>query len=198
MAINSMTKSYKDLLKAAAENDKLLSDKEARLLGAIGRLEAAREDRARLDENNLDAEKSASAKARLAAATARVTAAEATLKLYVLSAPFGGTVLSHGLVVGETALPGVPAAYLADTSAWIVETEDLAEMDIASVALGQIAYVELDAFPGEEFSARVTAIDPVGKEYLGDTTYKVTVTLDEADKRFKWFMTATVSIQVEE
>jgi multidrug efflux pump subunit AcrA (membrane-fusion protein) len=193
-----LAKSYKDLLKAVADNDKLLTDKETRLLGAIGTLEAAREDRARLDDNNLDAEKFASAEARLTAATALVTAAEATLKLYELSAPFGGTVLSHDLVVGETALPGAPAAYLADTSAWIVETEDLAEMDIASVALGQIAYVELDAFPGEEFSAKVTAIDPVGKEYLGDMTYKVTVTLDEADKRFKWFMTATVSIQVEE
>jgi hypothetical protein len=53
--------------------------------------------------------------------------------------------------------------------------------------------VKLDAFPGEEFSATVSTIDPVGKEYLGDMTYKVTVTLDNADDRFMWFMTATVN-----
>ena len=63
-------------------------------------------------------------------------------------------------------------------------------------ALGQSVTVKLDAFPGEEFSAKVTAIDPVGKEYLGDMTYKVTLTLDEADSRFMWNMTATVNIDV--
>jgi hypothetical protein len=43
--------------------------------------------------------------------------------------------------------------------------------------------------------AKVTAIDPVGKEKSGDMTYKVTVTIDKVDPRFMWNMTANVDIE---
>ena len=120
---------------------------------------------------------------------------KASMELYELRAPFAGTVLSVSLKTGESASPGVPVAFLADTATWTVETKDLAEIDIARVAVGQNVTIKLDALPGEEFPAKVTIIDPVGKEYLGDMTYKVTVTLDKPDPRFKWNMTATVNIQ---
>jgi HlyD family secretion protein len=113
-----------------------------------------------------------------------VDQAKAALDLYELRAPIGGTVLSFDLSAGEIAAPGSPIAFVADTTTWTVETKDLAELDIARVAL-----------PGEEFPGKVTAIDPVGKEHLGDMTYKVTVTLDKVDPRFLWNMTATVDIE---
>ena len=119
---------------------------------------------------------------------------KAAMDLYELRAPFNGTILSTSLKLGEAVSPGVPVAFLADAATWTVETKDLAEIDIARVALGQSVSIKLDALPGEEFAAKVTTIDPVGKEYLGDMTYKVTVTLDKADPRFKWNMTATVNI----
>jgi HlyD family secretion protein len=122
--------------------------------------------------------------------------AKAALEFYELRAPFAGTILSIDLKTGESALPGIPVAFLADTATWTVETKDLAELDVARVALGQNVSVKLDAFPGEEFPAKVTAIDPVGIEHLGDMTYKVTVTLDKVDARFMWNMTATVNIDV--
>jgi multidrug resistance efflux pump len=121
--------------------------------------------------------------------------ARAVLELYELRAPIGGTILNFDPKVGEMASPGVPVAFLADTSRWTVETKDLAEIDIARVALGQNVIVKLDALPDEQFQGSVTAIDPVGKEYLGDMTYKVTITLEQADPRFLWNMTATVDIQ---
>lgn len=119
----------------------------------------------------------------------------AALELYELRAPIGGTILNFDPAVGEVASPGVPIAFLADTSRWTVETKDLAEIDIARVALGQSVTVKLDALPGDEFQGSVSAIDPVGQEYLGDMTYKVTITLDQVDPRFLWNMTATVDIQ---
>jgi hypothetical protein len=70
----------------------------------------------------------------------------------------------------------------------------LAEIDIAKVAVNDSVSVKLDAFPEEVFLGRVVEIDPVGREYLGDMTYKVTVLLDTPDKRFKWNMTAIVTI----
>jgi len=193
----TLADAYASLLEDVAANDLPLKDKEIGLLNAIAVLEVARENQSRLDESNLDPEKLASAEAALATATAHVTAAEASLELYELRAPFNGTVLSLDLVEGEMALPGSPIAYVADTGSWMVETKDLAEIDISHIARGQIAIVKLDAFPGEEFAGTVTAIDPVGREYLGDMTYKVTVTLDDSDDRFMWFMTATVTIPID-
>jgi multidrug resistance efflux pump len=128
------------------------------------------------------------------AAQKAVDKVKAALELYELRAPFGGTILSTDLKTGAAATPGRSVAFLADTTTWTVETKDLAEIDIARVALGQSVIVKLDALPGEEFSGKVTAIDSVGKEYLGDMTYKVTVTLDKVDPRFLWNMTATVNI----
>lgn len=192
----SLAEAYAELLDEAAANDQPLDEEQVNLLTAISALEVARQNQARLDAHNLDPEKLSAAEARLAAASAHVTAAESALELYELRAPFAGTVLSFDLKVGEAALPGLPVAYLANTSTWTVETKDLAEIDISRVALGQAATIKLDAFPSEEFPATVTALDPVGQEYLGDMTYKVTLTLDQADDRFLWNMTATVNIEV--
>jgi HlyD family secretion protein len=133
----------------------------------------------------------------LTAAQEAMDKAKSALDLYELRAPIDGTLLSFDLKAGETASPGVPVAFLADTATWTVETKDLAELDIAHVSLGQSVTVKLDAFPNEEFPGKVTAIDPVGREKSGDMTYKVIITLDKADPRFKWNMTANVDINVE-
>ena len=146
-------------------------------------------------KGGVDAEQLPVLEARLNAADANVAAAEASIELYELRAPFDGVLLSLDLAVGESVAPTVPIAFLADPSAWTVDTKDLAEIDVANVMPGDKAIVELDAFPGEEFKGTVTEIDPVGREYLGDMTYKVTITLDEADPRFLWNMTATVNIE---
>jgi HlyD family secretion protein len=192
----SLTKAYADLLTSVAENDQPLDEELTSLLKAIGDLEVAREMQSRLDESNLDPEILAVAEYRLEAAKAHVTAAEATIELYELRAPINGVLLSLDLNVGEAVTPTLPVAFLADTSHWTVETKDLAEIYMADIAIGDTASVKLDAFPDEEFLGTVTEIDPVGVEYLGDMTYKVTITLDETDPRFLWNMTATVNVNI--
>jgi len=132
--------------------------------------------------------------AQFESARTRLTAARAALAGYELRAPFDGTLLSLDLALGESVLPGRPVGFLADTRHWQVETTDLAEIDIARVNLEDPVTIKLDAFPGEEFTGKVIEIDPVGREYLGDMTYQVTVLLDAADERFKWNMTAIVTI----
>jgi len=192
----SLTKAYADLLTSVAENDQPLDEELTSLLKAIGELEAAREMQSKLDESNLDPEILAVAVSRLEAAKAHVTAAEATIELYELRAPINGVLLSLDLNVGEAITPTLPVAFLADTSRWTVETKDLAEIYVADIAIGDTASVKLDAFPDVEFLGTVTEIDPVGVEYLGDMTYKVTITLDETDPRFLWNMTATVNVNI--
>lgn len=147
--------------------------------------------------SDTDASEIAIARARYETALANLDAARAALSNAELHAPFNGILLSLDIDAGDIAVPGVPVIFLADTATWTVETKDLAEIDISRVALGQNVAVKLDAFPGEEFPGVVTAIDPVGREYLGDMTYKVTITLDETDARFLWNMTAIVTIKIE-
>lgn len=132
-----------------------------------------------------------------AAATA-LDKAQAALELYELRATIAGAILSIDLKPGEAAVPGNPVVFLANTANWIVETKDLAEIDIARVIPGQNVTVKLDSFPGEEFTGKVTEINPVGKLYLGDMTYQVTVALDESDPRFLWNMTAVVTVQTDD
>ncbi|MFM8367700.1 MAG: HlyD family secretion protein, partial [Chloroflexota bacterium] len=190
----SLAEAYSDLRTALAENDRSLNEEHINLLTAISNLESSRELQERLNSDNLDPEILAAAQARLDAASAHVAAAEAAVELYELRAPFNGILLSSDLTVGETVLPMTPVAFVADTSQWIVKTKDLAEVDVANVAVGDAAQVKFDAFPDEEFTGTVTEVNPVGKLYLGDMTYQVTLELEEADSRFKWNMTAVVNI----
>lgn len=190
----SLQEAYADLRSALAGNDKTLNEELNSLLNAISKLEAAREMQERLNDANLDPEILTAAEARLEATTARVAAAEAAVASRELRAPFNGVLLSSDLTIGESAPPMMPVAYVADTTRWIVKTKDLAEVDAAHVLVGNPVTVVFDAFPGETFTGVVTAFDPVGKLYLGDMTYQVTITLDEPDPRFLWNMTAVVTV----
>lgn len=189
-----LKEAYTDLQREVAQFNHPLTQKQADLLNAINTLETARELQERMDGSNLDPEVLALAEARLAAASAHVDAAMGNLAAYEIRAPYSGAIFNLSVEAGETALPGVPLVFLADPAAWVVETKDLAEIYIGRVKPGQKAAIELDAYPGEIFSGTVTAIDPVGREYLGDMTYRVTIALDQPDARFLWNMTATVEI----
>ena len=144
-----------------------------------------------------NSEEMAVARAQFESARASREAARAALANVQLRAPFAATILSLDSSVGETVNAGVPVAFLGNVDSWQVETKDLAEIDVADVSIGDKVITKLDAFPGEEFIGTITEIDPVGREYLGDMTYRTTITLDKSDPRFFWNMTATVTIDVE-
>jgi len=193
----STAKNYKKRLDDAwAKYNKAIrwAELEANLDGAKENLEQTRDELERLQAGE-NATEMAVARAQYESAYANLTAARAALASYELRAPFDGTLLSLDLNPGESVLPGAPVAFVGDTNQWQVETTDLAEIDIARVALGDPVNIKLDAFPDEEFSGKVAKIDPVGREHLGDMTYKVTIMLDTPDERFKWNMTAIVTIE---
>ncbi|MEN4013505.1 MAG: efflux RND transporter periplasmic adaptor subunit [Chloroflexota bacterium] len=190
----SLVEARERLQEEIAVTQSTLTEKHIQILTAIANLERVRDHLTYYDENNLDREKLAVADVRLAAATARVDAVRSTLDFYELRAPFSGMIYSVDLERGQVVVPGIPVAHLADSAVWTVQTTDLAEIDILRVALDQNAQVQLDGVPGEIFNGKVIAIEPVGRTYLGETTYEVTIRLDEPDDRFLWNMTATVEI----
>jgi HlyD family secretion protein len=137
------------------------------------------------------------AEAALAIAQAALTTAQTALSHYDLVAPMAGTVGSVNLDVGQFVAPGTAVISLEDTSKWTVETDDLSEVDIVQVALGQPVKVTVDALPDKEFKGVVSAITPRSETKRGDVTYTVTIELtDAADAPLRWGMTSYVDIGV--
>ena len=193
-------KTYKKRLDDAwAEYAKAIrrAELEANLEGARARRVQAGEELEALMTEDPVGEETSVARVQFESAQTHLAAARAALASRELRAPFDGRLLSLELAPGESVLPGAPVAFIADVRHWQVETTDLAEIDIDRVSPDDPVTVKLDAFPGEEFSGKVVEIDPVGREYLGDMTYKVTVVLDAADERFMWNMTAIVTIHTQ-
>ncbi len=133
------------------------------------------------------------AEARLANAQAQLDAAEAALANVELTAPFAGTIAGVMTKVGERAAPGQTAVVLADFSSWIVETDNLTEIELPQVAVGQPVAVSFDALSDVELRGTVTAIRPLFEIRQGDVTYVVKIALDEDDPRLQWGMTAVVT-----
>ena len=84
---------------------------------------------------------------------------------------------------------------LADTTRWRVETSNLSELQIAQMKVGQKAIVTVNAFLGQtdRTSRRVS---PIAIVQQGDTTYTVTIELEETNLPLRWGMTAKVKILV--
>ncbi|MFQ5400036.1 MAG: HlyD family secretion protein [Anaerolineae bacterium] len=139
----------------------------------------------------------AQAEATVGQAEAARDAAQAALDKMTLTAPFDGVVASLPIEEGEVVAPGAPVAVLADFSAWLVETTDLTELDIVSVAVGFPVSVRVDAIPDTILQGTVSEIAHVSGLTRGDVTYAVTVRLEDyPELPIRWGMTAFVDVQL--
>ena len=84
---------------------------------------------------------------------------------------------------------------LGDLTEFRIETEDLTELGVVSLAAGDSAIITFDAIPDLELEGTLARIRPFGRDRLGDIVYTVIVVPDEQDERLKWNMTAVVDIQ---
>jgi HlyD family secretion protein len=125
--------------------------------------------------------------------------AQSNLSDLELIAPFAGVVAIKSIELGEYVNPASPNAVftLGDLSALNVETDDLSEVSVANVKVGQVVKATVDALPGQAFSGKVIRIASSGTTKRGDVTYTVWVALDQGMAQgLKWGMTAFVDIQV--
>lgn len=144
-------------------------------------------------KNGPDPDQLAAAKARIKSAESALAAAKAARDQLELRAPFDGTVAHLTLKVGEQVSPGQAVVTLADFSAWVVETDNLTEIDVVKIKPGQGANVVLDALPDKTLRGEVTSVGTVFEEKRGDITYTVKVTLADGDSLARWGMTAVVT-----
>jgi len=126
-----------------------------------------------------------------------VDAAQATLNLARVIAPFSGIVTESYPLAGDQVGAGATAFRLDDLSGLYVDVE-VSEVDINSVSVGQPVSLTFDAILGRDYHGQVVAVAQTGVVTEGVVNFKVTVELTDADSLVKPGMTAAVNITVEE
>lgn len=156
---------------------------------AESRLDDARREYERLLKGEDSAE--------VVAAKARVDAAQATLNLAHLTAPFDGTVTQASPEIGDQVTSGTTGFRIDDLSSLLVDVQ-VSEVDINSVFVGQPATLSFDAILNQEYNGKVVQVGQAGETVQGVVSFTVTVELTDADDLVKPGMTAAVNIVVEE
>ncbi len=131
------------------------------------------------------------------AAQARVDAAQATLNLARIIAPFDGIVTESDPLPGDQVTAGQTAFRLDDLSRLLVDVS-VSEVDINNVKVGQPVTLSFDAILGKTYNGKVVEVAKVGTEEQGVVSFKVTVELTDADEQVKPGMTAAVNVTVDE
>ena len=135
------------------------------------------------------------AKGQISAAESALTAAQAALADLDLVATIPGTITKNDLIVGQRVSSGETVAEIADFSKWYVETDNLTEIDVVDVAVGQNATVTPDAAPDLVLNGVVEKISDNFEEKRGDITYTARILLNEVDPRLRWGMTTVVKFE---
>ncbi|MBK9008000.1 MAG: efflux RND transporter periplasmic adaptor subunit [Anaerolineae bacterium] len=138
------------------------------------------------------------ATARLENAQAQVTAAQANLSNYVLTAPFDGVVAEVAVKAGEQVSPETRIVSVADTSAWVIETTDVTELEVVKLSVGQNVTFTADALPDVTMNGVVTEISGSSVLQGGDVIYTVRIAAHDVDPRLKWGMTVEVTFEPSE
>jgi HlyD family secretion protein len=136
-------------------------------------------------------------KTEIAAAQARVDAAQATRNLARVISPFAGTVTEAHTLPGDQVGAAQTAFRLDNLSSLLVDVK-VSEVDINSVSVGQPVTLTFDAILGKDYHGEVVELTQAGTVEEGVVNFTVTVELTDADSAVKPGMTAGVNIVVEE
>lgn len=170
----------------ASDETKAQADEDLAL--AQAKLNDAQREYDRLAGGNLD---------EIAAAQARVDAAQATLNLARVISPFPGTVTEAHPLPGDQVSAGATAFRLDNLTSLFVNVE-VSEVDINSVAIGQVATLSFDAILNKAYHGEVVEVAKAGNNVGGVVNFTVTVELTNADELVRPGMTAAVNITVDE
>jgi HlyD family secretion protein len=132
----------------------------------------------------------------LAAAEARVNAAQATLNMAQLIAPFTGTITDAHPLPGDQVTAGTIGFRVEDLSNLLVDVE-VSEVDINRISVAQPVTLTFDAILGSEYHGEVTQVSQSGNTVQGAVSFMITVRITDADAQVKPGMTAAVNITVE-
>lgn len=133
----------------------------------------------------------------VAAAQARIDAAQATIDLANIEAPFNGTITYIGAKFGDLVTPNLPVIELFDLSRFFVEVE-VSEVDINKIEKGQPVTLFFDAILNREYEGEVVEVGMTGTSVQGLVNFTVTVEVLNPDERIHPGLTAAVNIVTRE
>lgn len=152
---------------------------------------------ARLDQliAERDGKATDSFEAAIQQAQAAIDSAKVALAQAELRAPFAGTIAQLNLKAGELTPRDQPAVVLADLSGWQIETDDVTEIKVPTLKVGQGVTIKFDALPDVELAGEVESIGSVAQLKSGDVVYPVKIKVLDNDPRLRWGMTAAVTFE---
>jgi len=148
-------------------------------------------------QRTYDAVKNGPSSDDIASAQAKVNAAQSTVNMLSITAPFDGEVVAIQTQVGDQVVEGTSAIILVNRNVLYVDVL-VDETDISKVKIGDTATITYSALPDITSTGKVTFINPVGSSSSGVVNYTVRVTLDNADSSILLGATATVVIETGE
>jgi HlyD family secretion protein len=166
----------------------------ANLAAASAQLTAAQANREQL-QAEANGKPNPTYAAAIQQAEAALQSTQARMAETELRAPFNGTVAQLKIKVGETVAPSTPVAILADLSGLQIVTDDLTEIKVPTIKMGQTVTIKVDALPELTLKGEVISIGSVFQEKSGDIVYPVKVKLIDTDPRLRWGMTANVTFE---
>jgi len=133
----------------------------------------------------------------IAAAKARITAAQSTINMGKIISPFDGVVTQVDAMAGDLINQGVFAIRVDDTSKLLVDLQ-ISEVDVNSLKVDQEVTVSFDAVQGKTYLGKVQQISQYGSSTGTGVNFDVTVELTDNDEFIKPGMTAAVTITVKD
>lgn len=167
------------------EYETALADAQASLEKAIRDYEAL--------QTGPDPDLLAATQARIKAAETNLASAKASLDDLELVASIDGSVVKQDLIVGQQVAAGQASIIIADFSQMYAETDDLTEIEVVKVSVGQNVTVVPDALPDIELIGTVDQISDIFEEKRGDITYTARILLNDVDPRLRWGMTVVIT-----
>ena len=110
-----------------------------------------------------------------------------------ITSPANGTIILKDAVNGETVSGSKVIYALSDT---LIVEGNVDESDIGKVKVGQVALVNLDAYPETTVEGKIMRIADEGKSSSNVIQYKVKIRLNEIPPFFKSQMTANIKIRL--
>ncbi|MEZ5499389.1 MAG: efflux RND transporter periplasmic adaptor subunit [Steroidobacteraceae bacterium] len=124
---------------------------------------------------------------------ARHDLATLNLSFTNIRAPFDGIVAERHVRVGENLAAGAPAFRITNPNPLRTEVY-IPERELARLAVGQRALIEVDALASQQFAGAVTLVAPTVDPKTA--TFKVTIEVDSHDGALKPGMFARVAIEL--
>ncbi len=128
-------------------------------------------------------------------AEARIAAAQASLNMASITAPFGGVITAVDVLPGDLVAPNTRAFRIDNLKNLLVDV-GVSEIDINQIKVGQPVTLSFDAVLGKEYQGEIVEVSLVGVQQQGLVSFEVTIELLDADEDVRPGLTAAVEIVV--